>query len=350
MGLFVITCFVGKSFAQIPIVPLIPNQDAPKLNEYIRYSTDYTGELKYADLLSVEDDFEKLTGPSIEFGMTDKPVLLLIKMKNSSSLPGEWIFSMGRKTFHDFKLWEFNEVDEVLKLDNQNLELVKQNTWRYMTLAVPIKLEPDEIKLFGIMFEPKNTFHLPLSIRTAENYYHSRRISDAITFGSIAGILILVVVNASFYIVTRLKGFIWLALAEAFYTLQILSSAGYTSYFSGYSDPAQGDLVAAVGKCLYCIFIAKFAQDFVSTQRNFPKVNILLKALILMSGLTLIQILFHHFIIGGPNMLSLTASWVLVLLITMILPYIAFKATFSCLLYTSPSPRDATLSRMPSSA
>ena len=73
-----------------------------------------------------------------------------------------------RKTFHDFKLWEFNEVDEVLKLDNQNLELVKQNTWRYMTLAVPIKLEPDEIKLFGIMFEPKNTFHLPLSIRTAE--------------------------------------------------------------------------------------------------------------------------------------------------------------------------------------
>ena len=32
------------------------------------------------------------------------------------------------------------------------------------------------------------------------------------------------------------------------------------------------------------------------------------------------------------------------------LPYSAYRNTIPCLLYTSPSPRDATLSRMPSSA
>ena len=46
--------------------------------------------------------------------------------------------------------------------------------------------------------------------------------------------------------------------------------------------------------------------------------------------------------------------WVLpLLLIGMVLAWFAtkdFKRVYTCLLYTSPSPRDATLSRMPSSA
>ena len=317
----------SRASGQLPTIPLISDQDAPKLHEYLRYTVGYEGVLKYDTLMSDVKGFDKLTNPSIEFGLTDEPVLVLLKMKNTSTKSGDWVFSMGRKSFHDLKMWELNGNQKVLILNNQNLALVKRNTWRYMTLATPLTLEPEEEKVFAIVFEPKNAFHLPLNIRSAENYYHARRMSDAVTFGSITGILILVLVNASFYIFTRMKGFIWLALAEAFYTLQILSSSGYTSYFSGYSNPAQGDLIAVVGKCLFCIFMAKFAQDFISTKKNFPKINRAINILIIVSVLCLMQGVLFHLLIGGPNMLSLSLSWILTLLVSVTLPFVALKAT-----------------------
>ena len=43
-------------------------------------------------------------------------------------------------------------------------------------------------------------------------------------------------------------------------------------------------------------------------------------------------------------------SGVFLLLSYLLLPFVGFIAPYTCLLYTSPSPRDGLLSRMPSSA
>lgn len=321
-------CISGKAVAQISAVPLVPGEDGPKLHQYLRYSDGYQGDIQIDALLSDVENFHKVNAPSIEFGFTEKPILVLLTFENVGLETDEWIFSMGRKSFHDLKVWEVGDIETNLILDNQNLSLVKDNTWRYMTLSVPLILEAGEDKTFAIIFEPKNAFHLPLNVRTPENYYHARRISDALTFGSVVGIIILVIVNLSFYIFTRMKGFIWLALAEAFYTLQIFSSSGYASYFSGYSDPSQGDFVGAIGKCAFCLFMTMFARDFISTKKNFPKTDIVFLSIILASIFTFVFSVGFHAFVAGPNIISLVISWILTLLISAILPFVAIRATF----------------------
>ena len=52
------------------------------------------------------------------------------------------------------------------------------------------------------------------------------------------------------------------------------------------------------------------------------------------------------FKIGGPNGITVNGY----LRISNLLDARNLRGVYSCLLYTSPSPRDATLSRMPSSA
>ena len=51
-----------------------------------------------------------------------------------------------------------------------------------------------------------------------------------------------------------------------------------------------------------------------------------------------------------PPVTTTTAAPVVPLTLRIGVPDLVFEPPYACLLYTSPSPRDATLSRMPSSA
>lgn len=327
LSFFWIVGWTAPVFAQTPTIALVPGQDAPQLNEYVRYSDSFDEELTYDNINDHIDEFKSIATRSIKFEFSDQPVLVVIKVQNSSDNRGEWIFSTGRKSFYDLKLYELSPASTKLIIDNKDLDKVKQHTWQYMTLSSPLVLDPGEGKLLAVRFEPNNTFFLPLTIKTPQSYFHTRRIRDAITFGSIIGILVLVLVNMSFYIFSGMRGFIWLAMAEASYTLQILSSSGYTSYFFWFSDPVQGDFVSAVGKCLFCIFMAKFAQAFVMTKTNFSKIDKFLTGIIVIASLTLVFSLTHKIVNGGFDLLSLQVSWALVLAISSVLPFVALQAT-----------------------
>ena len=58
----------------------------------------------------------------------------------------------------------------------------------------------------------------------------------------------------------------------------------------------------------------------------------------------------RQFILGKYIGILQAVFWMLLIPVACLLLLILYKVGYDCLLYTSPSPRDATLSRMPSSA
>ncbi|MEP6342970.1 MAG: ATP-binding protein [Maricaulaceae bacterium] len=317
------------SFAKLEAVPLQPDQDSPLINNYVYFSENYEGELFLPSIEKNIHLFQRTDSSSIEFGMTKDPVTVVFKLRNNGQEPGDWILSMGRTTFYDLKLFELKDDRVDLIIDNLNLEQVRKLTWSYMTLASPIRLNPNEEKTYAVVFEPKNSFYLPISVKTIDNYHHTRRIKDALIFGSIFGILVLVVVNVSFFVFTNRKEFIWLAIAEAFYTLEIFSSGGYANYFYGFSDPAFSNSFSITAKCFFSASMAKFAKDFILTKENYPKIDKALTVLILFAFMIFFHTVYYQVTNGGFNVMSLSMSWILTLIIALILPYVAVTATIN---------------------
>ena len=308
-------------------VPLTAGENAPPLNTYIYYTENYEGPIDFHQIKNNLHKFSKLNSTTIEFGLTDEPILVVFEVRNIDDEFGEWILSLGRKVFHELMVYELNPDSTHLIIDNKDFEQVKSNTWQYMALAKEIVFEPGQSKIFVIDFKPRNTFYLPLSIKTHENYYHHRRNKDLIVFGSFIGIWVLVIANASFFLFTGIRDFIWLSLAEAAYTLQIICSAGYSNYFFAQGDPAYGNFINVIPKCLFTIFLCLFVQNFITTKTSNPTVHIFLWILIILATGTVVGNSLYYLITQDVSILFLKTSWLLTLGIALILPYVAIRAT-----------------------
>ena len=319
--------------AQEVYVPLIAGENAPDINSYIIYSKAVEGKLNPNGLPKDQIEFEKVETNTIHFGITDQEVILYFKVRNIGSIQGEWILATGRKSIKNFKLYVVEQDKHELRIDSNDIRALNSNILKFFNISHPFELQPSQERTFAISFVPQKSFHLPLKIQTAETFTQRLMWHNIIVFGAFSGILVLVIVNASFFILTGNKSFTWLGLSQLFFGLQALQTSGHLTYWfyvlnnDHVYNQSFNSLIGAFVKMMYVVFVVLFTKSFIRTKENYPIFNKLLVVIALM-GVLLCGIQAFDFLLDRPlNFYVFSSIWILVFVTVLMLPIVAIRAT-----------------------
>lgn len=310
---------------------LQPGIDAQNLSASLRYSFLEDGTIS-SDAIALEfENLRALTTESIHFGPPKSPILVVLDIYNESSEPGAWILTTGRGALLSIRILSFQTAsgpsEATILFDSQELGAVRDNLLKYQAFSSEIYLEADERRTIALIFESENSTYLPLKIQTYGTFFKDRRSNIALVAGVVFGGLVLIFLNVTFFSITGLRDFIWLGAAELCFLLNTLHTEGYTGIFLFPTSPdislAFGDIV----KSGFSVFMAQFARSFLKTPDNFPKFDIILKAVLLAGGFVILMQSGFWFWPDNVRMLLFYSAWITAVTSTLILPFVGIIAT-----------------------
>ena len=343
MGVCVIRIYYKYIFL-LCFINFIPNQtlaanfnavkleagiNGPELNQYVYYIKNYSGLISNDTLIDNFDQFQKVETPTINFGIPDGKILVVLKVENSGIDEGSWILTTGRGSLKFFQMFEVTEQSTELLIDGTDLEQVQENLNNYQAFSTELSIAPGQQKLFAFIFEPENSSFFPLQIDTFSSFFKARRANIAMVSGVVLGILMLTFINAIVFLVTAKKEFMWLLLADISFILMTLHTEGYTTIYWLYDMPLLSLSIGDIFKCLFAITMAQFARSFIDTKRHFPKMNIALLSIIIF-GLSVI-ILEAGVPIYSESIKQLlhASGWLVTASVALFLPFVGIYATRS---------------------
>lgn len=332
--LLFITLTSRSAWSQDNILPLVAGEKPPALNSYIQYTKDFRGSIHKDGIRDANINYETIETPSIQFGITDQKLFIIFTVQNKGETQGEWILGTGRRSLKDFKLFEVQDHETEPLINSAETIAFNKNIRINFRIAHQFNLMPDESKTFAISYDPEqNNFFLPLTIESEEQFIHRQRRHNIIVLGAITGILVLIIVNSSFFVITGNKSFIWLSLAELFYGLQAIRTSGHFTYIYYLVDEnyVHNQIIKqAIGifvKTMFVVCMILFVKNFIQTKKTYPKFDKVLSAIALLAILTLALQMQLSITGQTKNLFVYNSNYFLVFLTSIILPIVAIKAT-----------------------
>src|SRR3546814_10831404 len=120
---------------------------------------------------------------------------------------------------------------------------------------------------------------MPIRIQTYGSLFKDRRANVAMGSGVVIGIAVLIFFNFLFFSITGHREFIWLGVAQGFFTLNTVLAEGYIAIFLLSDRPLTINALEQISKCGFAAAMAQFARSFVNTPAHFPRRDIALRAL-----------------------------------------------------------------------
>jgi len=312
--------------AGLPRLDLRTHEDAPALAPYVRFaerpgasSTPQLDQILAGPLLAIE-------GSTIHFGPPGTRTVVLLKVRNASSQQGSWILTTGRGSLKYFRLYEAAGGPLSLIVDGTDPKGARENLGTYQAFSSELVLAPLQEKLVVIEFVSENSTYMPLKIETYGTFFKARRANISMVSGVVIGAITLLLLNFLFFSITGFREFLWLAIAELFFALNTVHSEGYITIFFLYDKPLAGVAVEDIFKCGFASAMAQFCRSFVRTADNFPKSDVVLKALILIAiGVMLLQPGLSLFPPDFRFYLHLS-GWLVAIAVALFLPFVGYAA------------------------
>jgi len=265
---------------EIPAIELTPGRDAGDIQDGIWYAQDRPS-VEQAGLASlVNGPLWRLEGPAAHFGLPGAPTSVVMRVRNGSDDQGSWIFTTGRGSLAEFRLYEFAGEKVRLLVDNKDVAAVRSNLRAFQSFSSELVLDPGQEKFLVIEFRSENSTHMPLEIRTYGRFFSDRRANVAVVAGIAMAMLVLTFLNALFYSITGHREFGWLALAQVMMMLSTVHSEGYFNIFFLSDKPITALVAENMLKCGFAAAMLQFGREFLKTRRNFPRFDPALKVVI----------------------------------------------------------------------
>jgi len=309
------------------IIELTPGRDAQDVAQNVRFKTGFSGDIKALRRDNIANGLQSFESDTIQFGPINRPVLVYIPVKNTSSEAGAWIFTTGRGALESFTLFEVTDTGSRILLSSEQPEAFAQNLRNFQAISREIIVEAGEQRHFGFVFQTGNSTYLPLKIQSYPSFFTDRRSNIAMVSGVVVGALVLIFLNIIFFRITAKNEFLWLGLAEIAFVFNTLHAEGYTSIFLFPTEPTISMAFGDIVKCAFAIAMAQFARSFIQTQRTFPKTDLVLRALIYAGlGVIVLQLGTRYY---SDNFRSVIyyAAWLCAVIIALILPFVGIFAT-----------------------
>ena len=314
------------SAAEMPVLELHAGDDAPPLAPFVRF-TKQLGEAKVPELESIlGGPLQNIDGPTIHFGPPGTRTAVLLKVRNASPEQGSWILTTGRGSLKYFRLYEAEGTKLDLLVDGTDPAAARENLGTYQAFSTELVLDPGQEKLILIEFISENSTFMPLKINSYGTFFKERRVNISMVSGVVVGAITLLLLNFLFFSITGFKEFLWLAVAEAFFALNTVHSEGYFTIFFLYDKPLAGVAVEDFFKCGFAGAMAQFCRSFVKTPVNFPKRDLVLKALVLCAlAIMLLQPGLALYPAEVRFFLHLS-GWLVTIAVALFLPFVGYAA------------------------
>lgn len=238
---------------------LLPGQSSPRiLGEYVSFNRELPPDALFPELIAAE--FQPLGQGVPNFGIGTGPIWLRITLVNSSSEQGSWVFSLNRALLHQLRvvLQTQTDIREIMTLED------RITSYRsFGTLAVPFDLGPERSANVFVLYEGANSSVLPISIETFESAQDARLFKLILFYGSLAGVLTLVVYNTVLALITRMRAFIYYGAAQLSLLAYFTHLSGITTVYLFPETPELGNTLAPLLAIVTCLFSLLFVRSFV---------------------------------------------------------------------------------------
>lgn len=328
-ALFIFVAALGSAPSlakEIRAIELMPGRDADNIHDDVWYGQNLPpveraglGSLLAAPLV-------RLDGPAYHFGPPGAPTSVVMRVRNSGDDLGSWIFTTGRGSLAEFRLYEIAGDKVRLLVDNRDVTAVRNNLRAFQAFSSELLLDPGQEKFLIIEFRSENSTYMPLQIRTYGHFFADRRANVAMVAGIAMAMLVLTFLNALFYSITGHKEFGWLALAQVGTMLSTVHGEGYFNIFLLSDKPITALVVENLLKCGFTAAMLQFGREFLKTRQNFPRFDPALKAI--MGGALLLMLAqpgLYVFPSAVRPMLHATV-WVYTALTAFFLPLLGYLA------------------------
>jgi two-component system, sensor histidine kinase LadS len=311
---------------KLPPLDLRAGEDAPALAPFVRFAKR-PGATRTPQLDAIlAGPLQHIEGSTIHFGPPGTRTVVLLKVRNASDEQGSWIFTTGRGSLKHFRLYEVDQSQLSLIVDGTDPQVARQNLGTYQAFSSELVLSPRQEKMVVIEFVSENSTYMPLKIESYGTFFKDRRTNISMVSGVVVGALTLLLLNFLFFSITGFKEFLWLAVAEAFFALNTVHSEGYITIFFLYDKPLTGVAVEDFFKCGFAAAMAQFCRSFVKTADNFPKRDMVLKALILFAvAVMLLQPGLSLYPAEVRFFLHLS-GWLVAVAVALFLPFVGYAA------------------------
>lgn len=311
---------------KLPRLDLQAGEDAPGLTPFVRFA-ERPGATRTPHLSAIlAGPLQRIEGSTIHFGPPGTRTVVLLKVRNASDQQGSWILTTGRGSLRHFRLYEMAGGPLTLIVDGTDAQAARENLGTYQAFSSELVLAPSQEKLIAIEFVSENSTYMPLKIETYGTFFKDRRANISMVSGVVIGALTLLLLNFLFFSITGFREFLWLAVAEAFFALNTVHSEGYITIFFLYDKPLTGVAVEDFFKCGFAAAMAQFCRSFVKTADNFPKRDLILKALVLFA--IAVMLLQPGLSLYPPELrfyLHL-AGWIVAVAVALFLPFVGYAA------------------------
>ena len=311
---------------ELPVLEVRAGEDAPNLAPFIRFAKR-PGDSRTPQLNAIlQGPLQRVEGSTIHFGPPGTRTVVLLQVRNASDEQGSWILTTGRGSLKHFRLYEAKDGRLALAVDATDPQTARQNLGTYQAFSSELVLGPRQGTLIVIEFISENSTYMPLKIESYGTFFKERRANISMVSGVVVGALILLLLNFLFFSITGFKEFLWLAVAEAFFALNTVHSEGYITIFFLYDKPLTGLAVEDFIKCGFAASMAQFCRSFVKTPTNFPRRDMVLKALI---WFALAIMLFQPGLAYYPPELRFLlhiATWLVAVAVALFLPFVGYAA------------------------
>jgi len=286
--------------------------------------------------LTSEQDLKPLNSSTIQFGPPKGPILLRLDLKNVGEDTSHWILYTGRGALKSIRIWRLDGTSPRLVLDSLNKTASRSNLQSYHAFSSEFSVKPGEKVNFAILFDAQDSTFFPLQVQSFTEHVSYRSLNVTIIAGSLTATFVLILLNVMFFQVTLKSEFIWLGLAELSFILHTLHVEGYTTIFLFPNNPETGLIFGNVVKCTFAVFMSQFARSFVSTPDAFPKIDTVLKAVILIAGTIVIFQPAYSLWSEGIRQILFVGAWVISIVSVLFLPIVGVIATRSLGLQFTP--------------
>lgn len=325
--IFVVTLDSAPSLAkEIRAIELTPGLDADNIHDGIWYAQNRPS-VEYAGLSSLlSAPLSRLDGPAAHFGPPGAPTSVVMRVRNRGDDQGSWIFTTGRGSLAEFRLYEFAGDKARLLVDNKDVTAVRNNLRAFQSFSSELVLDPGQEKFLVIEFRSENSTHMPLQIRTYGRFFSDRRANVAMVAGIAMAMLVLTFLNALFYSITGHKEFGWLALAQVGMMLSTVHGEGYFNIFFLSDKPITALVAEDMLKCGFAAAMLQFGREFLNTRRNFPQFDPALRVIIVIALLLMLAQSGLYLFSPAVRSALHTAVWVFTALTALFMPLLGYLA------------------------
>ena len=266
-----------------------------ELREHTRVLRDSDRDALPLEILARGDEFEPVTTPNMDFGMTDERIWLWVRLRSQAQRPGRWRLDMNRQYYESIEVYVRRDNSAIASLLSQTIgSPFSSRPVRDRMLGVDLDLVPGEVVDVLVGFTSDTTTYIPLAIGDVEAVLAEHSRENVINWVVNGALLSFMAVSLAFGIVIGWRLAISFAAYIASGFVYVFHADGYTFRYIWPEHMAINDQLSLSFMLLMGVFGLLFSRELFVFRRFAPRFDrVLIGFVAISAGLAVIAPWLH---------------------------------------------------------